>query len=514
MLCTMCSERPAGPHLICLECEDELDQRYEANQRRWELESQSSNTAHSGRKASRTAERDMEAVGDHFTDAGNARRFVDLTKGQIHYVDRWDSWCVYHQGQWIRDKGEVRVTELAKVVGETIAASLPDCDPAKWVATAKAAMRAESAAGIAGMVKLARGIDGVLLNWEVLDANPDILNVLNGTIDLQTGELRDHNPADLCHLQAPVEYDPDAEAPLWKACLETWLPDPNLREYVQREAGAATTGRHTETISVHYGTGANGKSKFFGALQHVLGPYACVPHKSLLVAERHEQHDTVKAALFRVRLAVASETDVTDRLNESMIKSLTGGDRISGRRMREDPWEFDPTHILVIASNHRPEVQGSDEGIWRRLRLVPWTVTIPEGERDPELHHRLMAEAPGILRWLVDGAKRYLAEGLDPPEAVRIATDRYRNAEDKVSRFLAETVVFAERASVRSQDIVNAHHLWWNENGSAGPAEGHWRLVKDRLEASGARLRKSNGIRSWYGVGLLPDDPDCETGER
>ena len=177
-----------------------------------------------------------------------------------------------------------------------------------------------------------------------------------------------------------------------------------MRDYLQVRAGAAATGNPTETVDIDYGDGGNGKSKFYGAIQHVLGPYAVVPHKSLLVAERHEQHPTVVADLFRKRLAVASETKRGRRLDDESVKNLTGGDRLTGRRMREDPWEFWPTHTLVMFSNHRPAVHGRDEGIWRRLRLVPWEVTIPEDERDEHLADKLQAEAPGILR--VDRRRR------------------------------------------------------------------------------------------------------------
>jgi putative DNA primase/helicase len=249
------------------------------------------------------------------------------------------------------------------------------------------------------MVRLARGAPGILVEHEQLDAQPYLLNCLNGTVDLRNGTLQAHDPGDLLTLQCPVAYDPDAQAPLWEACIERWQPDLTVRDYVQLRAGAGATGHPTETVDVDYGSGGNGKSKFWGAIQHVLGPYTVVPHKSLLVAQRHEQHATVVANLFRKRLAVASETKAADVLDDEQVKNLTGGDRLSGRRMREDPWEFQPTHTLVMFSNHKPSVRGRDEGIWRRLRLVPWEVTIPEDERDPNLSAKLAAEAsPGSSR--------------------------------------------------------------------------------------------------------------------
>ena len=233
--------------------------------------------------------------------------------------------------------------------------------------------------------------------------------------------------------------------------MQRWQPNPDVRDYVQLRAGAGATGIPTETVDIDYGGGGNGKSKFHGAIQHVLGPYATVPHKSLLVAGRFEQHSTVVADLFRKRLAVASETKDAEALDDESVKNLTGGDRLKGRRMREDPWEFWPTHTLVMFSNHKPTVQGRDEGIWRRLRLVPWQVTIPENERDEAPRRQTPAEAPGILRWVVDGARRYNSAGLRPPAAVRDATDEYR------SRGRRYRTIHCRRPRDRSEHLVLLH---------------------------------------------------------
>ena len=141
------------------------------------------------------------------------------------------------------------------------------------------------------------------------------------------------------------------------------------------------------------------------------------------------------ASLFRARLAVASETSARDWLNEAQVKNLTGGDRLKAWRMREDEWEFDPTHTMVMFSNHRPEIRGTDEGMWRRVRLIPWDVAIPDNERDEALGSKLVAEAPGILRWVVEGCVRYLAVGIGAPECIVASTADYRAKEDTVGRF-------------------------------------------------------------------------------
>jgi putative DNA primase/helicase len=449
--------------------------------------------------------------GYRLTDTGNSSRLVDLLAGKARYVHAWGKWIVYVQGRWTIDENDARMTQKAKGVARGLFGLLSRYDfeneRKKRDEVFAWACRSESAGAIAAMVRLARGAPGILVEHEELDADPDVLNVRNGTVDLRTGALRSHNPADLCAKQSAVAYNPDASAPLWAACLKTWQPDSDVREYLQREAGAAVTGHHTETLSVHHGDGANGKSRFFGAVQHLLGDYAMVPHKSLLVSARHEQHETIKADLFRARLAVASETRARDVLDHEQVKAITGGDRQRARRMREDPWFFDPSHTLVAFSNHRPRVRGRDEGIWRRLRLVPWDVTIPEGTRDRALADKLRSEAEGILAWAVAGARRFLAHGLLPPDAVVAATDRYRSEEDLPRRFVDEMLAFAPDLWVESSRLVEELDAWARGLGVDAP---DMREVATILRKHGCvgKLRRVSGDRrrTWSGVALKPGE--------
>jgi len=443
--------------------------------------------------------------GHRLTDAGHAQRFITLTNGRVRFVYKWGRWIVYRGGRWIIDTNDALVTEAAKAVARHLMAMVPKLGTDERDRVYKAALKAESAGSIAAMVRLARGIEGVIVDHEDLDADPFILNCANGTVDLITGELRPHDPDDLCTQQCPVNYDPEAAAPLWEKCLERWQPDPEVREYLQREAGAGASGRQTETLSIHYGHGGNGKSKHFGALQRVLGPYAIVPHKSLIISTRHEQHATVLASLFRARLAVASETSERDWLNESQVKNLTGGDRLSARRMREDEWEFDPTHTLVMFSNHRPEIRGTDEGMWRRVRLIPWDVTIPEAEKDEALAGKLAAEAPGILRWIVAGSVKYLADGIGAPDCIVASTADYRAGEDTVGRFLADLgIVFERGGQIPSTDLTTAHEAWCADAGLNVP--GHWKRVAAELTRRGAKAGRTHGARHWSGITIQGSD--------
>jgi putative DNA primase/helicase len=191
-------------------------------------------------------------------------------------------------------------------------------------------------------------------------------------VDLRTGEHRQGDPANLMHRQANTRYDGNAECPLWEQSMAEWFPDVETRRYVQRLAGSALVGKQKDhRFIIHYG-GGNSKGTFVRAIAHVMGDYFITPDKSLIVTQRHEKHDTERAALFRTRLAVAVETDKREKLNEAQIKNLTGGDTIHARRLYQDPWEFKPSHSMWLQTNYLPEIQGRDRGIWRRVQVVPW----------------------------------------------------------------------------------------------------------------------------------------------
>jgi putative DNA primase/helicase len=438
--------------------------------------------------------------GHRLTDVGNSARLIAMGDGKLRFVHKWGKWLVYRRGRWVIDENNALTTEMAKRVARALlrlATTISDKEERQKVWAW--AVRSESSGAIANMIHLARGVDGILTEHEDLDADPCLLNVRNGTIDLRTGELRPHDPDDLLTMQCPVAYDTDATAPLWKACLERWQPDADVRRYLQIRTGAGTTGIPTETVDIDVGPGGNGKSVFHGGAKHVLGDYATEPHKSLLVAQRHEQHATVVATMFRVRYAVASETSAGDRLDEASIKNLTGRDRMRARRMREDEWSFDPSHTLVVFSNHRPRITGTDHGIWRRVRFVPWETTITEPDRD--LPAKLRDEASGILRWLVDGARQFLADEWKVPSAVTVATDQYRADEDTVARFIGECCRLGPGWYTYADQLRQRYEAWCRDEDVAPRAA---QAVAEELKRRGVH-RAPTGRKRWLGIGLLDD---------
>jgi putative DNA primase/helicase len=445
---------------------------------------------------------DLGSLDDGYrpTDVGNAGRLVRAGEGRIRHVRAWGKWLVYADGRWIVDTNDTLVTELAKSVPRDLfgrAARLHGRDREDMWGHAK---RLEKASTIAAMVRLARGDPRVLTEHEDLDAHPLLLNVRNGTVDLATGRLQRHDPDQLLTMQAPVDFDPEARAPLFQSCLDRWQPDPAVRAYLQRAVGSAATGRPVEALFVNFGDGGNGKGKFYGAMSTVLGPYCVVPHKSLLVASRHEQHPTHVASLFRARMVVAAETGAGDRLD----------DPLAARRMREDEWRFMPTHTAFLHTNHKPKVRGTDEGIWRRVRLIPWNVTIPEDERDTDLADKLAAEAPGILNWVIAGAVDYLAHDLDEPDTVRAATAAYRAESDVLGRFLAERTVPNENAVTRARELYAAWQTWAAATGERPTSEPEF---AKEMAARGHDKKRSKAGQTYPGLLLYsdteeePDDP-------
>ncbi len=200
----------------------------------------------------------------------------------------------------------------------------------------------------------------------------------------------------------------------------------------------ALVGEVLENIlAILHGTGANGKSVFIETICGMLGDdYAMFAAPTLLLVDRWGRHPTERADLFGKRLVCINETGEGNRLSESTVKQLTSREKIRARRMREDSWEFSPTHSIVLATNHRPEVRGTDYGIWRRLRLVPFGVVIPEPERDNELAEKLQSEWPAILRWAVAGCLAWQRGGLAEPEQVKVATAEYRAEQDVLGEFI------------------------------------------------------------------------------
>lgn len=442
---------------------------------------------------------------EHQTDLGNAKRLVRTYGQQIRHVGEWNAWHYWDGQRWAKDRTGI-VQRMARNTVRTIheeALNLSDRDRARDLS--KHAYRSESESRLNAMVSLARSEAEVAITPEALDADPWAFNVANGTLNLQTGCIRPHDPDDLLTKLAPVQYDPEAEAPHWLRFLnEIMGGDCELVDFLQRAVGYAMVGRVQEHVLFFlYGLGANGKTTFLNTLLQVFGEYGQQAEPDLLIQKRSEAHPTGVADLKGARLVTTSEIDAGRRLAESLVKQLTGGDRIKARFMRTDFFEFTPQHTLFMAANHKPVIKGTDNAIWRRIRLVPFDVTIPPERQDSRLGEKLEAEMPGILNWALEGCRSWQEVGLDAPDAVMAATAHYRADMDDLGAFIDEHCVLDNRADVEAQELYAKYREWADHVGVRAVARN---VFGQQLQERGFESAKHHKTRRtvYLGIGLTP----------
>jgi putative DNA primase/helicase len=432
----------------------------------------------------------------HLTDLGNAERLRQRHGADLRYCHPWGEWLAWDGRRWRRDDaGEVGRRAAATALG--IYGEAERCpDRGRRVELAEHAVASESAASLRAMIDLARSALPVLP--EQLDADPWALNVVNGTLDLRTATLRPHRREDLITKLAPVAFDPDADCPLWRKCVERWMGgDAGLADYLRRIAGYWLTGDVSEqAMWLCHGAGANGKSTFLGVLLHLLGDYAGQAVPELVMERRHEAHPSERADLFGKRFVAAVEVDEGKRMAESLMKSLTGGDRIKARELYCKPFEFNPTHKLCLAANHKPTIRGTDFAVWRRIKLVPFTVTIPDAEKDKDLLAKLKAEAAGVLAWAVTGCLDWQRDGLQEPDVVRAATKQYREEQDLLGDFIAERCFVNASVKSKASELLEAYIRF-----SGDKAMTHVAFAR-RLEARGHAEEKDRSGKFYHGLRL------------
>ena len=436
------------------------------------------------------------------TDTGLAERFAKQHSATARYCWPWRHWLAWDGRRWNPDATGL-VERLAKRTARSIlheAADEADDDMHKDLV--KFARQSEGAMRRANMLRLAQSEEGIPILPGDLDIDPWALNVVNGTIDLRTGQLRPHRRDDLLSKLAPVEFRPDAEAPTWRRFLGRILQDnADLIGFLQRLLGHCLTGDVSEHIlPILHGTGANGKSTLVGAVLTMLGTdYGMKAAADLVLVKHNEQHPTALADLHGKRLVALVESGEGERLAETLVKELTGGDRIRARRMHQDFFEFSPTHKVLMATNHKPRVTGTDHAIWRRLRLVPFEVAIPDAEQDKQLPEKLRAELPGILAWCVQGCLDWQRQGLTAPTEVLAATGDYREEEDAIGEFLVEICLLGTLEMVRAADLYAAYSRYCEASGER--ALGKRRFGGAMTERGFDRFT-NNGW--WYrGIGLV-----------
>lgn len=432
-----------------------------------------------------------------------ARQLVRVHGNVIRFVPDWGTWLVWDSKRWKRDRTGEIFRRTKSVIGE-VAILAHSIGGKQGEALVKLAMRSQNMPRIEAIVRCAQSEPGVSIEAEALDADPWLLNVLNGTLDLRTGKLREFRQSDHLTKLSPATWDPEATCPVFDGFFDRIMAgDAELKAFVQRAVGYSLTGSVEEQVMFFmHGGGANGKSKFLGAMKAVLGKeYSGEAPPDLLMVRRNEEHPTELADLQGLRMVLAVETEQHRQIKEARVKTLTGGEDVKARFMRENYFVYTPTMKLWLASNHKPQVRGTDHAMWRRIRLIPFTVTIPPGEQDKGLDAKLAAERAGILRWAVAGCLEWQRLGLAEPEAVAAATRAYRNEEDTLGRFLDDSLVLGGELSIAAVDLRDLYTKWCELNGEKPLSQ---KLVGAMLRDRGLEPRKVGRAKQsfWFGIGL------------
>lgn len=395
------------------------------------------------------------------TDQANAGRIVSkFGKRLIVVAGQWYAWSGL---RWEKDDGEVyryacKLSQLIHAEADgwrakkTNAAEESDRNGKIADALSKWAQKSEMKSAIEAAVGLAKKM--LTVNENQIDRNPWLLNCLNGAVDLRTGVIKAHDPDDFITKLVPLDYDPTARSAAWdtviaRVTLEEEMTTRPLARFLQRWFGYCATGSTREqSFVVHYGQGSNGKSTILDTVAEVMGDYASTGAPGLLVGNGRDRHPTEIADLFGRRMVTSHETGEGGHLKEDMVKQLTGSDKVKARFMRADFFEFDPTHKLQLLTNYKPIIKGQDNGIWRRVLLMPYMARFASSEevssgrahfvKDTRIAERLKGEIQGVLTWVVEGARIWFQDGLQPPDAVLAASRDYQAEQDRVGQFVTE----------------------------------------------------------------------------
>ena len=461
-----------------------------------------------------TSSNSGKTTGPHrLTDYGNAERLVARHGKDLRYCYAWGKWLVWDDRRWALDTtGEVdrRAKETVRSIYAEAAAI---ADEKLRAAIAKHANLSESRGKIEAMVAHARSEPGIPLTVEDLDADPGLFNVVNGTLNLRTGELREHDRKDLITKISPVAYDPDARSPVFDSVLEKATGgDRELEAFLRRWAGYCLTGdTGEEKIVFSHGPAATAKSTILEAMKAAWGDYAATADFEAFLARRESggpRNDIARLA--GKRLVVSIEVDEGKRLAEGLVKMLTGGDTVTARFLYQEAFEFAPQFKLTLAANHAPQVRDDDEAMWRRILRVPFETVIPKDERDPKVKKELKdpeASGPAILAWAVRGCREWRANGLGVPPTVEEATAEYREDMDPLRDFIADYCVLGPNFWVPAGQLREAYEAWAREAGEAQILRG--RKWGERLREHGCTPSTgTGGLRIWTGIALRngPDE--------
>ncbi len=454
------------------------------------------------------------------TDAGNGERLTFHQYGNAIYCVEWKKWLLWNGKQWEVDTRN-HIFSLAKETARRIPEEAKAVKGDEYAATLKWAIKSESRERLNAMIFLAATEEGMSVSAGELDRDLWRFNVQNGTLNLKTGELEPHDRAHLQTKISPVVFDPNALCPLFLEFLNKIFKSRRaLIRFLQRVVGYSLTGDTREQMFlVLFGEGSNGKSLLLKILRELFADYGHTMDAKTIYAKREDRMPSDVAELAGKRFVACSEANEGRRLDEATVKQITGGDEMTGERKFENQFSFTPQFQLFFATNHKPEIRGTDHAMWRRVQLMPFEVRFwdtdkgesgpPELEADRGLFEKLRAEMSGILTWAVQGCLDWQREGLGTPDEVLSATSGYRNEQDRLGVFLSNSCVISDSFKVRNADIYADFLKWADENGEPKVSQ---RAFSSSLKERGFinRLQAGTGRAMWHGIGRRANENDEE----
>lgn len=437
-----------------------------------------------------------------YDDTGNALRFRDANAGLIHYNHVDGCWIYWDGVRWASDEnGEIKrradkmLADMAKDLKE-----MQD-DPA-YNAYKKHLSRSRSHRGKEGFIAEARHLEGVPVLPSEMDRAGNAFNVRNCLISLKTGKTAEHDKKYMISKLAPVTYDENAKCPRWDRFIEEiTCGDKSLQLYLQRMIGYCMTAYTKEQCMFFlYGNGSNGKSVFVDTIAYMLGEYAasCQP-ETVMIRDRNNTARGDLARLKGARMVVTSEPNDGCRLDEGIVKQMTGGteNKLTARFLYGREFEFSPEFKIVMSTNYKPVIKGTDNGIWRRVRLIPFTAEFTKENRDPQLTEKLRRELPGILNWAIVGAVGWCKEGLPPCAIIDEAGQEYRSEMDRVQQFLDDCTTRSESSSTQASTLYKCYKAWCSEQGDRFPVGStkFFMELKRRFKS-----RKTEAYNEYIGI--------------
>ncbi|ASN71416.1 phage/plasmid primase, P4 family [Bacillus toyonensis] len=440
-----------------------------------------------------------EAPKFHLTELGNAERIAYYHGENVRYCNELE-WLIWNGKHWHEDSKRqieaITAKTLRAIYGEAKAAE--DKYQSKllhdWAKKCeRRSIRINSILDVRPMVSVKK---------KELDSHNFLFNCDNGVIDLKTGELLPHDRDLLLTKLSPIKYDKNADCPNWKAFMEsifkthTGEADHELINYLQKAIGYSLTGVTKEQVMFFlFGNGRNGKSTFINIIQDLLGDYGRQTNSDTFLKKRNDSGiNNDVARLDGARFVSAVESEEGQQLSEALVKQITGGEKMSARFLRQEYFEFTPEFKVFFTTNHKPIVKGSDEGIWRRIMLIPFTVTIPKDKIDYDLPDRLAKEMPGVLRWAVEGCMKWQTEGLRAPEAVKAATAEYREDMDILAPFIDENCTVNSSVRIEAKSLYENYTKWCYQNNEL---ELKNRAFYRQLEVRGFKKEKGTGNKNF-----------------